>query len=108
MFYKFQKGDKVLLKKDLEDKKTYFGAYYYDEVAAWQGIEMTIQKGYVKEGYNHYIVDENNYSWGEFFLVYISSSRCDRRKVYKRSLVGRRYKRTDKRSRKTTQKKQIT
>jgi hypothetical protein len=91
---KFQKGDKVLLKKDLEDKKTYDGAYYFEDLTQWQNNIMTIQKGYVKEGYNHYLVDENNYTWGEFLLVYISGSRSKRRRIYKYCMVRRRYKRT--------------
>ena len=64
----FKKGTKVTLKTNLVQKYHYGILPYFEDLEQWQGKEMTIQKGYIKDEHVVYMVDENNYIWAEEML----------------------------------------
>ena len=68
MNIKYNKGTKVTLKTTLVRKRYYGILPYFEDLTVWQGREMTIQKSYIKEDCNMYLVDENNYTWAEEML----------------------------------------
>ena len=65
----YRKGDRVTLKTNLVRKKYYGILPYFEDLEVWQGRVMTIQKSYIKEDYNMYLVNENNRTWAEGMLM---------------------------------------
>ena len=65
----FRIGDKVELRDDLIPKKYYGLLPYFLDLEYWQYKEMTIEKSYMKNGYRHYIMEENYYIWSEEMLL---------------------------------------
>ena len=67
----FKNGTKVTLKTNLVRKQYYGILPYFEDLEYWQGKVMTIQKSYIKEDCNMYLVDENNYTWAEEMLKWL-------------------------------------